>query len=110
MPTLNKVMDVLIIENGTDRFLRNIGNYQSTLRYIPEDNSSLTAQSLKKGPIGFSETSVANYKSTLRNVTEERRSHLHRGESLKSRIIKRQLCTLQSLYQAFPCLFITILR
>jgi len=29
-------------------------------------------------------TSVTNYQSTLRNISEERRSHLHRGESLKS--------------------------
>jgi len=28
---------------------------------------------------------VDNYQSTLRNISEERRSHLHRGGSLKSR-------------------------
>jgi len=34
--------------------------------------------------IGFTETSVRNYRCTLRNIPEERRSHLHRGRSLKS--------------------------
>ena len=38
------------------------------------------------GPIGCPETSVRNYRSTLRNIPEERRSHLHRGGSLKSRM------------------------
>jgi hypothetical protein len=37
------------------------------------------------GPIGCSETSVQYYHSTLRNVSGERRSHLIRGGSLKSR-------------------------
>jgi hypothetical protein len=37
------------------------------------------------GMIGFPETSVQNYHYTLRNIPEERRSHLHRGGSLKSR-------------------------
>jgi len=36
------------------------------------------------GPIGCPETSVRNYQSTLRNNPEERRSNLHRGESVKS--------------------------
>jgi hypothetical protein len=35
------------------------------------------------GPIGCRETSVQNYHSTLRNIPEERRSHQHRGGSLK---------------------------
>jgi len=38
------------------------------------------------GPIGYPETSIWNYHSTLRNFPEERRSHLHRGRSLKSRM------------------------
>jgi hypothetical protein len=37
-------------------------------------------------PIGCPETSVHNYHSTLRNIPEERRYHVHRGGSLKSRI------------------------
>jgi hypothetical protein len=40
---------------------------------------------LKMGPIGCSETLVHNHHSTLCNIPEERRSHLHRGGSLKSR-------------------------
>jgi len=31
-----------------------------------------------------SPVNVGNYQSTLRNIPEERRSHLHRGGSLKS--------------------------
>jgi len=38
------------------------------------------------GPIGCPEMSVQNYHFTLRNTPEERRSHLRRGGSLKSRI------------------------
>jgi hypothetical protein len=46
---------------------------------------SWTSCPLKMGPIGCLETSVQNYHSTLRNTPEERRSHLNRGGSLKSR-------------------------
>jgi len=45
---------------------------------------------LKMGPIGCTETSVRNYHHTLRNITEERRYHLLRGGSLKSRIVVRR--------------------
>jgi len=38
-------------------------------------------------PIGYPETSIWNYHSKLRNFPEERRSHLHRGRSPKSRIL-----------------------
>jgi hypothetical protein len=38
-------------------------------------------------PRGFPETSVRNYHYMLRNSPEERRSHLLRGGSLKSRLI-----------------------
>jgi hypothetical protein len=38
-----------------------------------------------KVPIGYAETSVTNHQRTLRNIPEERRSHLHRGKSLRSR-------------------------
>jgi hypothetical protein len=37
------------------------------------------------GPIFRPETSVKDYHLTLRNIPEERRSHQHRGGSLKSR-------------------------
>jgi len=36
------------------------------------------------GLTGCSETSAMNYHYKLRNIPEERRSHLHRGGSLKS--------------------------
>ena len=39
-------------------------------------------------PVGCLETSVTNYKSTLCNIPEERKSHLHRGGSLKSSLVK----------------------
>jgi hypothetical protein len=48
--------------------------------------SSWTSWPLKMGPIGCLETSVQNCHSTLRNIPEERRSHLHHGGSLKSRM------------------------
>ena len=44
------------------------------------------SRSLKIGPIGFPETSAQNYHSALRNISDERRSHLLRGGSLKSRL------------------------
>jgi len=44
------------------------------------------------GPKGRPETSVPNYHSTLRKITDERRSHLHRGGSLKSHMF--HLCML----------------
>jgi len=43
------------------------------------------------GPLNCPETSVRNYHSTLRHIPEGRRSHLHRGGSLKSRIVIRAL-------------------
>ena len=43
-----------------------------------------TSWPLKMGPIVCPETSVRNCQSTLRNNPEERRSHLHRSESLKT--------------------------
>jgi hypothetical protein len=39
---------------------------------------------LEDGPIGCPETSVRNSHSKLRKVSKERRSHSHRGGSLKS--------------------------
>ena len=45
---------------------------------------SKSAWPSKMGPIGCPETSVRNYHSTLRKNPKERRSHLHRGRSLKS--------------------------
>jgi hypothetical protein len=39
------------------------------------------------GPTGGPDTSVWNYHSKLRKIPEERRSYLHRGGSLKSRIL-----------------------
>ena len=38
-------------------------------------------------PISFPETSWNNHQSAPHNVSEERRSHLHRCESLKSHIL-----------------------
>jgi hypothetical protein len=44
-------------------------------------------QEEKMGPIVCPQTAVQDYHSTLRNIPEQRRYHLHRGGSLKSRII-----------------------
>jgi hypothetical protein len=43
---------------------------------------------LKTRTVGCPETSVQNYNSVLRNIPEERRYHLHRCRSLKSRTIR----------------------
>jgi hypothetical protein len=43
------------------------------------------------GPICCPETSVKVYHSTLRNTPEERRSHQHRGVSLKSQTEKKNV-------------------
>ena len=45
-----------------------------------------------------SETSVQNYYSTLRNIPAERRSHLHRGRNLKSRIIELDFSEKEFIY------------
>jgi hypothetical protein len=39
-PRINSFFDFLTPENGTDRLSRNVGNYQATLRNIPEERSS----------------------------------------------------------------------
>jgi len=62
------------------------------------DNLSAPSWTLKTGPIACPETSVWNLHSKLRNIPEERRSHLHRGESLKSRI---SLLVLQDLWSCW---------
>jgi len=70
------------------------GNSVPTFRYslsvtssrIKSKTSSWTSRPLKMGPIGCPETSVRYYPSTLCNILEERRSDLHRGGCLKSRM------------------------
>jgi len=42
---------------------------------------------LEMGTIGCSETSVRNCRYRLRKITTDRSSHVHRGESLESRIL-----------------------
>ena len=59
------------------------GNFLLTFRESLSVPSS--GAKMKMGPIGCSETSVMNYHYSLRNNPEERRSHLRRGGSLKSR-------------------------
>jgi len=55
--------------------------------HIFKGQSSYIAWPLKMGPIRCFETSVRNYHSTLRKIPKERKSHLHRRWSLKSRIV-----------------------
>jgi hypothetical protein len=50
-------------------------------------DTSWTAWPLKIGSTGCLETSVINDQPTLRNIPEEQKSHLHRGEGRKSRIL-----------------------
>jgi hypothetical protein len=53
-------------------------------RVVFTDVSGQLIGDIFTGPIHCSETSVNNYHTTLRNIPEERRSHQHRGGSLKS--------------------------
>jgi hypothetical protein len=39
-PFSDVALDFLTLEDGTDKFSRNVGDYQSTLRNIPEEQSS----------------------------------------------------------------------
>jgi hypothetical protein len=57
---------------------------RSTVRLA--DFFSWTSLPVKMGPIRCPETSVNNYHTTLCNIAEERRSHQHRGGSLKSKL------------------------
>jgi len=78
--------------------------FGTTCRSHPQEPSSYSAWAAwpqKMGPIGLVETSVTNCRSTLRNSPEERRSHWHRGESLKSRNCWRQLYKLFTVHE--PC-------
>jgi hypothetical protein len=61
---------------------------------------------LEDGTDRFVETSVTNCRSTLRNIPEERRSHWHRGGSLKSRGCWRQLYRLCAVHE--PCTECTV--
>ena len=62
------------------------------------DNVSVPSSRVKKSenvPIRCPETSVKDYHITPRNIPEERRSHQHRGGSLKSRLDLLDVCNLQ---------------
>ena len=50
---------------------------------ISKSQAVQTALSLEMGPFGCHETSASDYQSPLRNIPVDRRSHLHRGGSLK---------------------------
>jgi hypothetical protein len=76
-------LDFLAVEDWTDSLFRKL--------------SSWTYWPLKMGPIGCPETSVKNYHSPLRNTPEERRSHVHRGGSLKSHRRLQDVSTLWTL-------------
>ena len=58
------------------------------------------------GPIGCPETSVSNYQSMLNNVSEDLRSHLRRGGSMKS---PRYITYLQK-SEIFVCLSLAALQ
>jgi hypothetical protein len=57
----------------------------SVTAYTEDRSTRWNLRSSRIGPIGCPETSVRNYHSTLRDIPEERRSHLYRRGSLKSR-------------------------
>jgi hypothetical protein len=62
-----------------------------------------TSWPLRMGPICCPETSVKDYHSTLRYTPEERKSHQHRGGSLKS--LKVRVFYIFNLQFAFKSLF-----
>jgi hypothetical protein len=88
------------------RKMKNVGEIRALVGYYTEssgnplpmfrDNLSLLSSRVKESRISLSwplkmgtisclETSVKDYHTKLRNIPEERRSHQHRGGSLKSR-------------------------
>jgi hypothetical protein len=58
---------------------------------IKNRRRKITYWHLKMGLIRCPEKSVKDYHSTLCNIAEERRSHQHRGGSLKSRLERRNV-------------------
>jgi hypothetical protein len=58
----------------------------SKILLVTDEISRRSSWPLKIGPISCPETSARNYHSTLRKIPKERRSHLHCGVSLKSRL------------------------
>jgi hypothetical protein len=74
------------LKDGTARLSRNVG---IKCQEVHEESISWTSWPLKRGPIRCPETSVQNYHLWPRNTPEERRSHIHRGGSLKSRTFLR---------------------
>jgi hypothetical protein len=62
--------------------------YRRSAQHIcPIKQSKNNALPLKTGPIGCPKTSLTNYQPVLRNDQEERRSDLHCGRGLKSRLV-----------------------
>jgi hypothetical protein len=83
------------VQNHTHQLIKRYAlfwHYISVELWFPSEISAqrigpiFNGQALKMGPIGCPETSVRNCRSTLRKIPKERRSHLHRSGSLKSRI------------------------
>jgi hypothetical protein len=73
------------------RLVVNYRRFGTTHRSHLQDS---TLWPLKVRLIDCTETSVTNYQSTLCKISEEGRSHLHRGESLRSHsVIRRQFPT-----------------
>jgi hypothetical protein len=66
-------------------YMTSNGNVVKTIRKEEVEIKSPDSLPLKMGPIRCPETSINNYHMTPRNIPEERRSHQHRGGSLKSR-------------------------
>jgi len=56
--------------------------------HLQDNESKKDSWQLKMGQIGCPETSVRNYHCMLCNIPEQRRSHLLRGGSLKSRKLR----------------------
>jgi hypothetical protein len=55
---------------------------------VPYPRFKLNLYPLKMGPIGCPETSVTDYQIMLRKSPNERKYHVGRGGTLKSRMVK----------------------
>jgi hypothetical protein len=81
----------VLFKDVLSKFNYTAPNNRMTVNYKYKSGAKIfgftwTALPLKMGPICCAETWVTTHQSTQRNAPEERRSHLHRGASLKPRI------------------------
>jgi hypothetical protein len=72
--------------------------------------TSSRVKQFKMSPIGCLETLLRNHQSALRNIPEERKSHVHHGASLKSRVASHLPEQTRNHTKHFYSLYLRILR